>query len=138
MDRVKVCKRCRKLFDSYRDYCYDCMDEVDANFEILRNYIYDHPGVRIGAVSNATKIPESDILYLVKEGRLILAEPDPSVRCEHCGKPVASGRICEACKEDFTKVMSNMITRDDAENARKAVSQGGGGNFSRVVSKRND
>ncbi len=119
MDDIKVCKRCRKLFQGYRmECCPACEEELDSIFERAREYVYENPHENMISLSKALDVHEADILRLVREGRLSFSSAEGSgILCEQCGRPIASGRVCEDCRNSVYKSLGDMAARDSARNA---------------------
>lgn len=114
MDDVKVCKRCRKLFTHYSsEYCNECSDEMEEIFVTIREYIYDHPNHNLVEIAKETGTKESDIMYLLRQGRISFSSVEGScLSCDNCGTPIVSGRLCEPCKQGLGKAMGDMLERD--------------------------
>ena len=119
MDDVKVCKRCGRLFQAFRQICCPkCEIELDDIFERARDYIYNHPHENMISLAKALDEKEADILYLVREGRLSFDTAEGSgILCEQCGRPVASGRVCDECRNSVFKSLEEMAARDRLKNA---------------------
>jgi len=48
----------------------------------------------------------------VKEERLILSEASlDGVLCEHCGRPITSGRFCDKCKAAMANNLRSALNR---------------------------
>ena len=106
------CKICNKPFQSLGGKtCPACVDKIDKEFIVVRDYIYDNPGSGIDKVSEETGVERAVILQLLKEGRLILDNPDSDgvLLCEICKKPIATGRMCKECKGKIATTMNNSI-----------------------------
>jgi len=94
----KYCKRCGKIFRFYKSYyCPECLDEIDREFEKVRNYIYNNPRANITIISENTGVDEKVILEFLREGRLVLSS-NAGLKCEKCGAPIETGRLCDDCK----------------------------------------
>ena len=102
------CTLCKKPFQSYGSKaCPTCLEELDGNFIKVRDYLDDNPNAGIDKVSEETEVSKRVIMYLIKEGRLIIATTDGSgaLICEVCKKPIETGRICNKCKDNLASVM---------------------------------
>lgn len=102
---LRNCARCGKLF-LYKGspYCPECQKLDDEDFAKVKDYLYENPGAPLMEVSEATQVPPDKVLRYLKEGRLELAsEQDSILRCERCGKPIRTGRYCEACVAEISR-----------------------------------
>ena len=109
------CTFCKKPFQSIgRRICPGCLEQMDKDFLVVRDYIYEHKRTDIDTVSEETGVSKQIILHLLKEGRLILGDDTSGsgmLKCEICKNPINSGRMCQSCKE---KVASTMQKSYDA------------------------
>ncbi len=106
--QVKQCRSCGKLFQSLGSpLCMECNEQLDERFRLVRDYLYSHPSASVIQLSKATGVSERDILTFLKEDRLALNQESELMRCEKCGKAIASGRLCEHCKEELSRVLSS-------------------------------
>ena len=106
------CKICNKPFQSISGRtCPDCLNKIDREFIIVRDYIYDNPDSRIDKVSEETGVSKAIIMHLLKEGRLSLDTPDSdgALLCEICKKPINTGRMCKECKSKVATTMNKSI-----------------------------
>ena len=106
------CKICNKPFQSAGGrICPACEDQIDRDFIVVRDYIYDNPNSGIDKVSEDTEVDRATILHLLREGRLILDDPDADglLTCEICKKPINTGRMCKECKSNVAATMSSSI-----------------------------
>ncbi len=105
---IVQCKKCSKLYQSFGNapYCPACMDELERNFELVKEYIYEHPQANAVEVSKETGVPEKDIFYFLREGRLSVNEGSGMLLCENCGRSITTGRYCEACKKSLERELS--------------------------------
>ncbi|MCL2248404.1 MAG: hypothetical protein FWC13_03975 [Oscillospiraceae bacterium] len=96
------CQFCKKPFASLRGkVCPACLTQIDQDFIKVRDYIYDHKQTNIDVVAEETEVSKQIILYLLKEGRLIIDSPDGDgggiLQCEMCKKSISTGRLCKGC-----------------------------------------
>jgi predicted amidophosphoribosyltransferase len=109
---VRNCALCQKMF-KYKGYdiCPRCMEKVDKEYVIVRDYLYDHPGAGIQELSEETEVDEAAILHLVRTGRLVFAEgADTGIYCRQCGRPiVAAGGLCERCAAQLSKTLQGAL-----------------------------
>ena len=121
--QVKQCRICGKLFQSVGSYsCFECEERLDQEFRLVRDYLYEHPRADITEISKETGVSERSILQFLKEERLTLFVPSESIRCEHCGKPVAAGKICSDCRDRLSRVLESVAEANAAKLAEKRAS----------------
>ncbi len=110
--KVVQCKKCARLFQSLSSspYCPYCVEELEKNFDMVKNYIYDHPHANVMEISTETSVPEKDVFYFLKEGRLSISENNGMLRCENCGCSIATGRFCEACQKQLERELSASVS----------------------------
>ena len=72
---LKNCKRCGKLF-SFHDHnvCRDCLEQDNAEFAKIRDYVRRHPGVTALELSRETGVAPVVITRFQREGRLTTEE----------------------------------------------------------------
>ncbi|MCL2495912.1 MAG: hypothetical protein FWF04_00670 [Clostridiales bacterium] len=131
MNFVK-CKMCREPFSSFGSkVCPACMEQLDKDFFIIRDYIYDHlDECSVEQVAKGTGVKEKHIVYLLEEDRLSAkgsfgnaygATAKAALRCQICGRNVNSGQICESCKGTLNKELGAALSAiDDKKSANSA------------------
>lgn len=103
MNNIRTCRRCRKLFNYIASpYCPRCVDEIDREYRVVRDYIYDHPNEGIKEIADATDVDERSILELLRDGRLELDSGSAALQCERCGSNISSGRYCGNCQSSLS------------------------------------
>ena len=122
------CRMCRKPFHSIGSkICPECLKQIDKDFMVVRDYIYDNRNSSIEKTSKETGVAKSVILYLLKEGRLTLDNPDSEglLKCDICRKPIDTGRMCRDCKDSLSSSMNkNIESNKPAEPVKKDVRAG--------------
>ena len=118
------CKMCKKPFHSIGSkICPECLEKIDKDFFIVRDYIYDNQGVDIDTVCEETGVEKVVILHLLKEGRLTLATTGGSggtmLMCEVCRKPIHTGRMCEVCKSKVTETIQKNVEGNKPPEPKK-------------------
>jgi len=110
------CQFCKKPFQSIgRRICPDCLEQIDKDFLVVRDYIYDNKHADIDKVSEDTGVTKQIILHLLKEGRLTLGDNSDEkggrgvLFCEMCRKPISSGRLCKVCTDKVSNTMQRNI-----------------------------
>ncbi len=95
------CWNCHRLFYYVggEELCPECKEKLTTKFREVKDYIYDHPGVKIPEVTEACGVSERQILRWLREERLYIAEDSAIVlTCKNCGKPINTGMYCAECK----------------------------------------
>ena len=110
-EKILQCKKCSRLYQPLgtSPYCPVCMEELETNFELVKNYIYENPNANVVEISKETEVSEKDILYFLKEGRLSVAENNGMLQCEKCGCSIGTGRYCEDCKTKLERALSASV-----------------------------
>jgi len=121
------CNICKKPFQSFgRRICADCLEKIDKDFIVVRDFIYEHKKADMDTVSEETGVSKQIIKHLLKEGRLTMDEPGSAglLMCEVCRKPINSGRMCETCKGKVASTMNkNIVSHKQAEPQKREASQ---------------
>lgn len=111
MDLIN-CKKCGRTYGNDGiDLCPKCRHEdLENEFKLVKDYLYDNPGAEIKEVSEETGVSTQKILKFLREGRIEISEGSHNalLECEHCGKAIRSGRFCEKCVEKLKKEFKNM------------------------------
>lgn len=122
MTQIEQCEFCRKPFNSTgRKVCPMCLNEMDEQLNIIRDYLYDHSGdMTLKKLAEATNIPEKNILYMMNEGRLITDNRiNVGISCNICGREINKGAICEECAVSLAKDLSADERTKDKRNVSK-------------------
>lgn len=101
---LKNCARCGQLFlyTGVRNICPDCVAEEEKEFELVKQYLWDHPKASLTEVSEGTGVKEERILRYLREGRISLADGSGiKLKCEICGAEIEYGRICAKCAKSL-------------------------------------
>ncbi len=121
---VRNCKSCGKLFNYMggKPICDDCKRALENKFQEVKEYVRNNPNASIGQVAEDMEVSVKQIKEWVKQDRLVLSEATvDGVLCEHCGRPIRSGRYCEKCKAALTNSLQKAITKPVPEE--KTVSR---------------
>ena len=111
---VRNCKTCGKLFNYMGgvQLCPECRAELEKKFGDVKEYIREHPHASIAQVAEDMEVSVKQIKQWVKEERLILSEASlDGVLCEHCGRPITSGRFCDKCKAAMANNLQSALDR---------------------------
>jgi len=94
--------------------CSDCLQKLDEDFIVIREYLYDHDGAGIEEVSEATGVTRKTILHLLKEERLLVGDENGNgcgiLTCESCRKPIRTGRMCANCKKEVLTAIQQSVS----------------------------
>lgn len=118
---LRNCEKCGRMFGSEdgQRLCSKCLlINIEDDFKLVRDYLYDNPGADVREVAAATGVAKPVILKLLKDDRIEVADNENIVlKCEVCGKSIKSGRKCEECKNEFAKAL--VKTADELKPALK-------------------
>ena len=113
MDIIQ-CSFCKKPFQTLgRKICNKCLEQMDKDFLVVRDYIYEHKQTNMDTVSEKTGVAKNTILYLLKEGRLVIDDDGKGggvLFCEACKKPINSGRLCRDCQGKVASKMQKSVS----------------------------
>lgn len=106
---MRNCRRCGKLFVyTGMPICRDCIEQDEADFQTVKQYIYEHPLCSLAEVSSETDVAVKKITRFLKEGRLeIVKGSNIFIECESCGKQIKSGRFCKSCSDSLGSQMES-------------------------------
>jgi len=121
------CSFCKKPFQTLgRKICPECIEQMEKDFFVVRDYIYEHKQTNMDIVSEETGVSKRAIMHLLKEGRLEIEDKsgggDGLFKCDKCKKPINSGRLCSACKDKVANAMQKSADFAKAAHAAKAKS----------------
>lgn len=120
---IQECRRCGKMFfysGIGKCICAICKAEEEAQFELVKEYIYDNLSATIMQVSKETGVRVSRIKSYLRDGRLII--PDGSaifLNCEVCGTEIKFGRLCRPCAETLSSEFKKEMEIDEFQIGEK-------------------
>lgn len=80
---VKVCLRCKRLFESTKELhgsvCSECYELHEADFRKARDYIRNNPNASVFEVSQACEIELQYLKEWLKEDRITYLEPNKRI-----------------------------------------------------------
>ncbi len=117
---IKHCKFCKKMHQGLGNLCPQCVQEMDTKYIAVRNHLDQNPNLTLHELAEVTSVDERSILFLVREGRLMLKNASADIKCIKCGAAIASGRYCAACKSG---IMQSLVSSSEEP---KAGQPGGG------------
>ena len=124
---VRNCKKCGKIFNyvSGPPICMQCREKLEEKFQEVKDYLDENPHATISRVSEEMDVSTKQIKQWIKEERLSLSEATADgVVCEHCGKPIRSGRYCDKCKMQLQNTLSSAITKPKQYEPQKTAKTG--------------
>lgn len=102
---LRNCPRCGKLFVyTTKTLCPSCFCEDENDFELVREYVWEHRGCSALEVQEATGVALDKIMRYLRQGRLEAKYMSSELLfCESCGVPIDQGRFCPPCTERLVK-----------------------------------
>jgi hypothetical protein len=100
--------------------CGGCLERIERDFAVIADYLDGSAKDKtVGGIESHTDIPRDIIMHLFREGRISIEDPGGgALRCKLCGKPLASGRFCEFCKNQFVGKLDSLAPRPDADKKK--------------------
>lgn len=126
---VSNCKSCGRLFNSLSGerICPACQKEMDDKFMQVKEYVLSNKGASVEQVAKENDVTMKQIRQWIKEERLELSDPLLSgITCETCGKPICTGRYCDACKSSMANSLQSAFAKPTAKSPepKKKTPQG--------------
>jgi flagellar operon protein (TIGR03826 family) len=106
------CQRCDQLFRyAGRNLCPACIRAEDEEYEKVRVFVRDHPGMTIPEVSKATGVSSEKIIRFLRDGRLLSKGLDMggSLTCDSCGAHIDEGTLCLRCREELASQFGSKL-----------------------------
>lgn len=109
------CKECGRLFVKVTsDICPDCQRKEEEEFNLVKEYLKNHPNANLSEIMEATGVSENRISKFIRIGRLSIKPT-----CEACGKPIDSGRFCPECRlkllSEVRHIMGSTKTKEQED-----------------------
>lgn len=125
MPKMKNCPECGKLFvDMGFGKCNDCIRKDEEEENSVRKYLQEHRSCTVKEIHEATKVKESVIVRMIKEGRLI-GDTEIGYPCDRCGRLITKGRYCDKCSKelqaDIGKINKNYEARKKTQNNNNKI-----------------
>lgn len=113
---IANCIECGKVFrpTAGRRMCPECLKIDREQFERVKQYLRSNPGAGISAISEGTGVSIRRIQEYLREGRLVLAATDEWLRCERCGEPLSTGRLCTRCSREMRRGIVDPVPQPKA------------------------
>lgn len=115
---VRNCKGCGKLFNYMggAPLCATCAKKLEDKFDLVKAYLYDHPGAGIQEISEEFEVSVNQIHKWIREERLAFAEDSLiGIACESCGVDIKTGRFCKSCKDKLANNLSNIYKEPEVK-----------------------
>lgn len=112
---IKNCSRCGKMYNYVvgPNLCEKCKKELEDKFQEVKKYITENPGSTLDQIATDNEVTTAQIKGWIREERLIFKKGSPvQLVCEKCGKPILTGRYCEACKNSMASGLNNAFQRE--------------------------
>ncbi|WP_163578990.1 TIGR03826 family flagellar region protein [Gracilibacillus saliphilus] len=125
MGELANCARCDKVFvKTNKSICPDCVREDEKQFQTVYDFLKkrENRQATIPEIVEATGVEEDVILQFVKDKRIRSTQfPNLSYPCERCGEPIASGKVCENCRNELTSDLryQNEIEQVEQKNEQQ-------------------
>ncbi|NCB29333.1 MAG: flagellar protein [Clostridia bacterium] len=119
---LQECEFCGLPFHSVgSNLCGKCAQRIDEDFLKARKYIYKH-GDRadFASVVENTGVDEKVLRYLIRQGRVQIADEVGGAQCRICGKRVTNGALCVDCMQKFQDACGNHEPMTSADKKRAA------------------
>jgi hypothetical protein len=104
---IRNCPECGRIFEFvFKNLCSDCIQKENNESEAIVAYLKNNPGAGISEISEATSISVDKIIKMLKSGRLLIVCQKNGINlltCEHCGKPIANGSLCQQCRDSMSR-----------------------------------
>lgn len=113
---ISACEICGKPFnDALGKICAACVKRVDEAYATVRRYMYRNPNnCDYISIIKDTDVSEKDLNYLIKKGRVEIAnKPGGAAKCRACGKETSGSSICEPCMAKI--VAEKLASRQEAQ-----------------------
>lgn len=123
---VRNCRGCGKLFNYLQGppLCPACVKALDAKFDEVKEYVYDHPRVDMQEVSEVCGVSIAQIKQWIREERLAFAEDSMiGLDCEGCGVTIKTGRFCKSCKDKLAKKLTDLYSVKEVKHNKPVDSR---------------
>ena len=120
------CQKCGKAFGCAggKPICPECRENEDQNFELVREYVRDHPGTPIDVVADETGIPSEKIRAYLNEGLLASQNVKVDLKCQLCERSISSGNYCINCMDRLKKGLKSKNTPvEEKKTETKSITQ---------------
>ena len=123
---VVNCRSCGRLFNYISGYqiCPDCKKRIEEKFEVVKQYLRDHPDATMKDVVEDNDVTRRQVEIWIREERISFSsEVGSEIGCERCKKPIRSGKYCSRCRDIMTNTL-NGFYREEQKEKMKGSSNG--------------
>lgn len=107
---VTNCRECGRLFNyiSGPRRCPECQKKLEQKFQNVKEFLRQNPDSSISKTATENDVSVKQIKQWIREERLVISNGvAEGIICENCGKPINTGRYCEACKKNMMETLSS-------------------------------
>ena len=111
---VTNCRDCGRLFNyiSGPRRCPECQKKLEEKFQQVKEFLRQNPDSSISQTATENDVTVKQIKQWIREERLSLSEASlDGIVCEHCGRPIRTGRFCDRCKAAMANSLANSIEK---------------------------
>ncbi len=106
--KVRTCEECGRLLgEGVSELCPQCYDSLDADFDRIRSFLDQNPGLSCNEIAEALDIKVRRVLRLLRSGRLEGLKVT-GLSCARCQQPIAAGVLCPACADTVRRELSSL------------------------------
>jgi hypothetical protein len=120
---LRNCPECGHLFVfSIKNLCPKCIEQEEADFKLVKDYLYGNSCADISEISRATGVATKRVIRLLRDSRLVAICEKKKIKilsCERCNSPIINGRFCPECCDSLADALNKMTA---AESPRQACS----------------
>ncbi len=99
-NRKRYCKRCGSplQYDALGEYqCRNCGRKELDDYGKVRAYLDENGSSPARIIEDETGVPGIIIRELLEHGKIEVSGDESFLKCQICGRPIRSGRICTSC-----------------------------------------
>lgn len=123
MAELSNCPNCGELFvKALRPFCDKCAREAEEKFDTVYRFIRkrENRSASLEEVHDGTDVDKDLIIQWIREGRLRISQmPNMGIPCEHCGKTISEGKLCDSCRSKLTGELKKGDKEKDFEDRKK-------------------
>ena len=123
MAELSNCPNCGQLFvKALRPVCDKCAREAEEKFDAVYRFIRkrENRSASMDEVHDSTGVEKDLIIQWIREGRLRVSQmPNMGIPCEHCGKTISEGKLCDSCRSKLTGELKQGDKEKQFEDRKK-------------------